>query len=174
MLPSRRRLQLRLASARYAYRTFVGTPSMYFPMCSRVRTESRYRTLSPASSSPGYFKSNEKLPQFWRTYSMSGPLGVGTYRIRVKRAAGAGSQYLHDHVRAGDLLQVSAPRGNFTLARGTRPVVLLSAGIGATPALAMLYALAAVVGQSERDVWWCYGARNGREPVFQLAFPLAL
>jgi MOSC domain-containing protein YiiM len=50
-----------------------------------------------------------------RSYSMSGP-GVGTYRVSVKRAAGAGSRHFHDHIRAGDLLQVSAPRGSFTLA----------------------------------------------------------
>ncbi len=77
-----------------------------------------------------------------RSYSMSGPPGAGTYRISVKRAAGAGSRYFHDRVRAGDLLQVSAPRGSFTLAPGNKPVVLLSAGIGATPVLSMLHSLA--------------------------------
>jgi ferredoxin-NADP reductase/MOSC domain-containing protein YiiM len=101
-----------------------------------------------------------------RSYSMSGPQGVGTYRISVKRTAGAGSQYFHDHIRAGDLLQVSAPRGSFTLVQRTSPIVLLSAGIGATPVLSMLYVLVATGEVSEREVWWCYGARNSSEHPF--------
>jgi ferredoxin-NADP reductase/MOSC domain-containing protein YiiM len=101
-----------------------------------------------------------------RSYSMSGPPGAGTYRISVKRAAGAGSRNFHDRLRAGDLLQVSAPRGSFTLASGNRPVVLLSAGIGATPVLSMLHSLADNSANSMREVWWCYGARNGTEHPF--------
>jgi ferredoxin-NADP reductase/MOSC domain-containing protein YiiM len=101
-----------------------------------------------------------------RNYSMSGPLGTGKYRISVKRRAGAGSRYFHDRVRVGDQLQVSAPRGSFTLAPGDRPVVLLSAGIGATPVLSMLHSLADCAANSMREVWWCYGARNGAEHPF--------
>jgi len=101
-----------------------------------------------------------------RSYSMSGPPRAGTYRVSVKRASGAGSRYFHDHVRAGDMLEVSAPRGSFTLAPGSNPVVLLSAGIGATPVLAMLHSLAAIGADSTREIWWCYGARNGREHPF--------
>ena len=101
-----------------------------------------------------------------RSYSMSGPAGAGTYRISVKRAAGEGSRYFHDSIRTGDLLQVSAPRGSFTLAPGDRPVVLLSAGIGATPVLSMLHSLADSAANSIRKVWWCYGTRNGTEHPF--------
>lgn len=101
-----------------------------------------------------------------RSYSMSGPQGTGTYRISVKRAAGAGSNYFHDRIQAGDVIQVSAPRGSFTLAPGNNPVVLLSAGIGATPVLSMLHSLVATGTDSTREVWWCYGARNGREHTF--------
>jgi ferredoxin-NADP reductase/MOSC domain-containing protein YiiM/ferredoxin len=101
-----------------------------------------------------------------RSYSMSGPPGAGTYRVSVKRASGAGSRFFHDRIRTGDLLQVSAPRGSFTLAPGNNPVVLLSAGIGATPLLAMLHSLAATSTDSTREVWWCYGTRNGREYPF--------
>jgi ferredoxin-NADP reductase/MOSC domain-containing protein YiiM/ferredoxin len=101
-----------------------------------------------------------------RSYSMSGPQGVGTYRISVKRATGAGSQHFHDHIRAGDLLQVSAPRGSFTLTQTIAPIVLLSAGIGATPVLSMLYALANDLEASQREIWWCYGARNSSEHPF--------
>ena len=61
---------------------------------------------------------------------------------------------------------MSAPRGSFTLAPGNKPVVLLSAGIGATPVLAMLHSVAAAGAASTREVWWCYGTRNGREHPF--------
>jgi len=101
-----------------------------------------------------------------RSYSMSGPPGTGTYRVSVRLATGAGSSYFHDRVRAGDMLQVSAPRGSFTLASGDRPVVLLSAGIGATPVLSMLHSLAHDAANSTREVWWCHGARNGAEHPF--------
>jgi ferredoxin-NADP reductase/MOSC domain-containing protein YiiM/ferredoxin len=101
-----------------------------------------------------------------RSYSMSGPPGAGTYRVSVKRSTGVGSRYFHDHVRVGDLLQVSAPRGSFTLAPGNNPLVLLSAGIGATPVLAMLDWLATTGADSKREVWWLYGARNGSEHPF--------
>ena len=98
-----------------------------------------------------------------RSYSMSGPPGTGTYRISVKRAEGVGSRFFHDHIHVGDMLQVSAPRGSFTLAEGDNPVALLSAGIGATPVLSMLYSLAS---NARREVWWCYGARSGTEHPF--------
>ena len=101
-----------------------------------------------------------------RNYSISGAAGSGTYRVSVKRAAGEGSRYFHDRIRAGDLLQVGAPRGSFTLAPGDRPVVLLSAGIGATPVLSMLHSLAESGSDSQREVWWCHGARNGAEHPF--------
>jgi len=55
----------------------------------------------------------------------------------------------------GDIVQASAARGGFTLRPGDTPVVLLSAGIGVTPVLAMLHALAAET--STREVWWLYG-----------------
>jgi ferredoxin-NADP reductase len=65
---------------------------------------------------------------------------------------------MHNRVREGDVLGVGAPRGGFTLRPVDGPVVLLSAGVGATPVLAMLHALAAE--RSQRQVWWTYGARN--------------
>jgi ferredoxin-NADP reductase len=67
-------------------------------------------------------------------------------------------------VNSGDILDVSAPRGAFTLQRGELPVVLLSAGVGVTPVMAMLHALAAHT--SPRLVWWIYGARNGLDHPF--------
>jgi ferredoxin-NADP reductase/MOSC domain-containing protein YiiM len=100
-----------------------------------------------------------------RSYSLSGPPGAPDYRISVKREEhGAASQFLHTRVRAGDLLEVAAPRGTFILRPGTTPVVLVSAGVGATPVLAMLHALSAA--QSGRDIWWLHGARRRADEPF--------
>src|SRR3984957_7149110 len=82
-------------------------------------------------------------PPLLRSYSLSSAPGQAQYRISVKlEEDGAGGGFLHSRVHAGDLLDVSAPRGSFTLGPHERPVVLLSAGVGATPVLAMLHALA--------------------------------
>ncbi|MBV8070286.1 MAG: MOSC domain-containing protein, partial [Acidobacteriaceae bacterium] len=100
-----------------------------------------------------------------RNYSISSAPGTGGYRISVKQEEnGTGSSFLHRHVQAGDFLDCSAPRGSFTLRAGYGPVVLMSAGIGATPVLAMLHALAAA--GSAQEIWWLYGARNGDEHPF--------
>jgi ferredoxin-NADP reductase/MOSC domain-containing protein YiiM len=107
------------------------------------------------------------LPPLLRNYSMSGAPGANMYRVSIKREVnGAASSFLHDHVHAGDVLEVSAPRGTFTLRPGEAPIVLVSAGIGATPVLAMLHALAA--SASRRQVWWLYGARNRNEHPFAM------
>jgi ferredoxin-NADP reductase/MOSC domain-containing protein YiiM/ferredoxin len=104
-------------------------------------------------------------PTLLRNYSMSGMPGAKTYRVSVKRETnGVVSSYLCDHTHGGDTLEVSAPRGGFILRSGDAPVVLLSAGIGATPVLAMLYSLASAA--SRRQVWWIYGARNRAEHPF--------
>jgi ferredoxin-NADP reductase/MOSC domain-containing protein YiiM/ferredoxin len=102
-------------------------------------------------------------PPLTRSYSLSDLPGERGYRISVKRD-GAASRYLHEHVEVGDLLDAAAPRGSFVLRDGTRPVVLLSAGVGATPVLAMLHALAAE--HSTRPVWWVHGARSREEHAF--------
>jgi ferredoxin-NADP reductase/ferredoxin len=101
-----------------------------------------------------------------RSYSISGPQTEGTYRISVKRALGSGSHFFHDDVQVGDVLQVSAPRGSFTLGAGSDPVVLLSAGIGVTPVLSMLHSLAGDSANQTRDIWWLYGTRNSLEHPF--------
>jgi ferredoxin-NADP reductase/MOSC domain-containing protein YiiM/ferredoxin len=101
-----------------------------------------------------------------RSYSISGASDSGTYRISAKRGTGPGSRYVVDSTRIGDLYETSAPRGNFVLASGSRPIVLLSAGIGVTPVLSMLHALSSDSFRSSRKVWWVHGARNGREDPF--------
>src|SRR5947209_5980240 len=104
-------------------------------------------------------------PPLLRSYSLSGPPEAGPYRISVKRESrGVGSAFVHERVRPGDQLEVAAPRGTFVLRPGETPVVLISAGVGATPVLAMLHALAA--GGSTRNVWWLHGARCRAEEPF--------
>jgi ferredoxin-NADP reductase len=104
-------------------------------------------------------------PPVLRSYSLSDLPVADHFRITVKSESnGVGSSFLRNRVREGDALDVSAPRGSFTLHPGENPVVLLSAGVGATPVMSMLHALAAE--QSEREIWWIYGARNGIEHPF--------
>lgn len=100
-----------------------------------------------------------------RNYSLSGQPGAETYRISVKQEPhGLASTYLSQHVKADDVFDVAAPRGTFLLADADTPVLLLSAGVGATPVLAMLHALAAK--PSRRPVWWLQAARDGENHPF--------
>lgn len=104
-------------------------------------------------------------PAMTRSYSLSRQSDAASYRLSIKREAhGIASTYIADALKPGDVVQLGAPRGSFTLQQGTRPIVLLSAGIGVTPVLAMLHALAAE--GSPRDVWWLHGNRNSREHAF--------
>ena len=100
-----------------------------------------------------------------RNYSLSGPPGAGYYRISVKREpGGTASGYLHTRLKVGDQVEIAARRGTFILDPSRAPVFLISAGIGATPLLAMLHALAD--DRSEREVWWLHGARSSRDHSF--------
>ena len=98
-------------------------------------------------------------PPVLRNYSLSDLPATDHFRISVKNELnGIGSSFLCSRTRAGDVLDVSAPRGSFTLRPSQNPVVLLSAGVGATPVMSMLHTLAAE--RSQREIWWIYGARN--------------
>ena len=104
-------------------------------------------------------------PPVLRSYSLSDLPDAGHYRISIKEEPhGIASTYLNTQLRAGDALDVSEPRGAFILRPGDLPVVLLSAGVGVTPVMAMLHALAAHT--SPRPVWWIYGARNRSDHPF--------
>ena len=125
-------------------------------------------TPSSASAQAGQYltvrmKPDADGPPLTRSYSLSDLPDERGYRISVKRE-GAASGFLHQHVKVGDLIDAAAPRGSFILRDGTRPVVLISAGVGATPVLAMLHALAGE--QTTRPVWWVHGARNRGEHAF--------
>lgn len=107
-----------------------------------------------------------------RCYSLSDAPDARHYRISVKRASapvggqvppGLSSNYLHDHVAVGSLLQVRAPAGHFYLDSGDAPVVLIGGGIGITPLLSMLNWC--MTAQPGRELWLFYGVRNTTELV---------
>jgi MOSC domain-containing protein YiiM/ferredoxin-NADP reductase/ferredoxin len=97
-----------------------------------------------------------------RNYSLCGLPRGPNYRIGVKNEHGLASGFLHQRIRIGSHLEISAPRGSFTLADGVTPVVLISAGVGVTPMLAMLHAVAS------RPVWWLHSARDRAHHSFAL------
>jgi ferredoxin-NADP reductase/MOSC domain-containing protein YiiM len=104
-------------------------------------------------------------PAVLRSYSLSGLPAADHFRISVKNEWNrAGSSFLCSRTREGDVLDVSAPRGTFALLPSQSPVVLLSAGVGATPVMSMLHTLAAET--SQREIWWIYGARNRADHPF--------
>lgn len=104
-------------------------------------------------------------PGALRSYSLSGDPGAGRYRLSVKlEARGQVSGWLHAHIGVGSVLATAAPRGEFCLADGDGPVVLLSAGVGITPVLAMLHALR--TASSRRPVVWVHTARSRQSQAF--------
>jgi ferredoxin-NADP reductase/MOSC domain-containing protein YiiM len=104
-------------------------------------------------------------PPVLRSYSLSDLPGADHFRISVRSELnGIGSSFLCNRAREGDVLDVSAPRGSFTLHPSQNPVVLLSAGVGATPVMSMLHSLAAE--KSQREIWWIYGARKSVDHPF--------
>lgn len=120
----------------------------------------------PASSAGQYVTVKvepEAGAPLMRSYSLSSAPGAAAYRISVKRD-GVVSSYLHDRVAAGATLEVAAPRGTFALADSPLPVVLISAGVGATPVLAMLGRLSAAA--CEAPVWWIHACHDAAEHAF--------
>lgn len=108
-----------------------------------------------------------------RQYSLSDAPGKETFRISVKREdainvrpAGTVSNLLHNTINVGDILQLTPPAGDFVLheERDT-PVVLISAGVGQTPMMAMLQHL--LTSKSLRKVGYIHAARNGKVHAFK-------
>jgi len=98
-----------------------------------------------------------------RNYSLSDAPGQDHYRISVKREPeGVASNYLHDRVQVGDVLELLPPCGEFTLKRNERPLVLLTGGVGITPAICMLNSIA-----GERPVEFIHAALNSRTHAFR-------
>jgi len=107
-----------------------------------------------------------------RQYSLSDSAGKGYFRISVKREAepnkpnGKVSNFLHDQINVGDELEISPPAGDFTLdVKKETPVVLLNGGVGLTPMMSMLNALAK--DNPERPVTFIHAARNEAVHAFE-------
>ena len=112
-----------------------------------------------------------------RCYSLSDGVTDGHYRVSIKRVApprdkpdappGKGSNYFHDHVNEGDIIDVKAPSGHFFLdLEDDSPIVLIGGGIGVTPVLSMLNTLASK-GTITREVHFFLGVRNGKDHPFK-------
>ncbi|MBX5041221.1 2Fe-2S iron-sulfur cluster binding domain-containing protein [Rhizobium lentis] len=104
-----------------------------------------------------------------RTYTLSVAPSDGIYRISVKRD-GQVSQFLHDRIAVGDVIEARAPAGDFSIdARSTRPAVLLAGGVGITPLLAMLRHVVyeGLRKQRVRPVTLFYAARSKADRPFE-------
>jgi len=104
-----------------------------------------------------------------RQYSLSDSHKPNQYRISVKREARDSQQlsvsnYLHDQVKVGDKLNISAPCGDFHLKDSAKPAVLVSGGVGITPMQSMLETL--IARDPERDVHFVHGTENGGHHSF--------
>ncbi|MCY0965273.1 NO-inducible flavohemoprotein [Parathalassolituus penaei] len=132
---------------------------------------------------PGQYLGLELQPEphgyrAMRQYSLSTCWQPDRYRISVKREAhGLVSGYLHDVLQIGDELDVLAPVGDFVKPVGQAPLVLISAGVGVTPLMAMLESEASE--NNGRQLWWLHACANAgqhsfRERVEQLAGELPL
>jgi ferredoxin-NADP reductase len=112
--------------------------------------------------------------QVIRCYSLSDAPRPDYYRVSIKRELaptgsdfppGRSSNYFHDHVIVGSLLQVRAPSGHFHIDHSDSPVALIGGGIGITPMLSMLNWC--LVNQPGREVWLFYGVRNVDEMIMK-------
>lgn len=99
-----------------------------------------------------------------RNYSLSAPANGRDYRISVKREAGGRvSSHLHDQVQVGDSLELFPPAGDFVLTPSQKPLALITAGVGITPALAMLQSAL----DSGRPIHFIHCARNAAVHAFR-------
>ena len=106
-----------------------------------------------------------------RTYTLSEGPGDMHYRLSIKREGGDAlvSTFVHDHAKPGFELEAMAPRGRFAIDHSSdRPLVLLSAGVGITPMIAMLNASLREGRRTRRRrrIFFVHGVRNGREHAF--------
>ncbi|MBA6117448.1 pyridoxamine 5'-phosphate oxidase family protein [Pseudomonas sp. NC26] len=141
----------------------------------RVEQESRdIRSFYLAADGPVPFAPGQHIPvripqagaaPLIRTYSLSSAPSDGHLRISVK-AQGPASRYLHEQIAVGDTLQVRLPMGSFTLQGDSdRPLVLIGAGVGITPLMAMLREQLAM--RTGRRIHVFQGARSLAELPFQ-------
>lgn len=131
---------------------------------------------------PGqYLTFNLRLPErekpLVRCYSLSdSPSQTNYYRVSIKRLGppprepdappGLSSNYFHNELQPGDIVDVKAPSGNFFMDLSKhRPVVLIGGGVGLTPMISMLNAICE--SGAQRETWFFYGVRNGDEHIMR-------
>ncbi len=111
--------------------------------------------------------STSATTQVVRNYTLSSAKDATlprAYRISVKRG-GAFSNWLHDTAAVGTRLEALPPRGDFTLdTSSSRPIVLMAAGIGITPMLALLEGVRRT--DADRTVHLFYGTRDFEDSAF--------
>lgn len=103
-----------------------------------------------------------------RQYTLSTAPSDGHYRISVRKQ-GLVSTHLHARIAVGDVIEARAPAGGFTIdAHERRPAVLLGAGVGITPMIAMLRHIVyeGLRKRRIRETWLFVSARNRRERGF--------
>ncbi len=147
------------------------------PVCSFHLESQDGRGLAPFR--PGQYLTFRVRPRgepkpVVRCYSLSSAPNGNRYRVTVKRVlppldrpdapAGRASSHFHDALQAGDVVQALAPRGHFTL-EDSHAVVLIGAGIGVTPLVSMLGAIAKE--SSKRETWAFFGYRNEEEHILR-------
>ena len=103
----------------------------------------------------------------YRIYTLSSAPGKAHFRVSIKRERGVQSypngvcsNYFHDKVREGDVLDVAPPYGDLTLVETTRPYVFIAAGIGITPMFSMFQS--AVEAKLPQKIYFLQAMRNGR------------
>ena len=102
---------------------------------------------------------NQKYKGVVRTYSLSIVPNENMYRISVKKIDnGLISSYLHDELKIGDTIEAMSPTGVFTIKESSKnkPIVLISAGIGVTPLLSMLYE----ESKTRNDIYFVQAVQN--------------
>jgi len=103
-----------------------------------------------------------------RCYSLSDCPRPNYYRVTIKRFLardgyrGVVSNFFHDSLQEGDIVDVKAPSGNFWMDPNARkPAVMLAGGVGITPMISMMRSIADA--KSGREAWLFYGVRNRKE-----------
>lgn len=131
-------------------------------VCSFILTPTHGESLPPFRAGqhlPVIVPSRAHQTPLMRTYSLSASPAENHYRISVKRVVnGEVSNQLHDHYHEGDVLKALAPAGDFVLADSARPIVLIAAGVGATPLLSMAHESTQL--QPHRETHFFIVARN--------------
>lgn len=103
-----------------------------------------------------------------RPYTVSDAANGSSFRISVKRQ-GRFSEAVHQ-LAVGDVVELLPPRGAFVFDEAaSRPAVLLSAGVGVTPMIAMINRILVNNGRSrsQQRLWFFHGARNSADHAFR-------